>query len=70
MEHIKSKCSGVQVIVGLESRGFLFGPIVAQELNVGFVPIRKKGKLPGEVIGVDYQLEYGSVRLKTNMHSF
>ena len=60
-EDIKSKCPDVEVIVGLDSRGFLFGPMVAQNLGIGFVPVRKKGKLPGEKYTVEYTLEYGSV---------
>ncbi len=46
---------------GLEARGFLFGPMIAQHLNASFVPIRKKGKLPGECVKVEYSLEYGTV---------
>ena len=53
-----------EVVVGIESRGFIFGTPVAHELGVGFVPVRKAGKLPGEVRGVDYDLEYGSARLE------
>ena len=53
-----------EVVVGIESRGFIFGAPVAQELGVGFVPVRKAGKLPGEVRGVDYDLEYGSARVE------
>ena len=53
-----------EVVVGIESRGFIFGTPVAQELGVGFVPVRKQGKLPGEVVGVDYELEYGAGRLE------
>lgn len=53
-----------EVVVGIESRGFIFGAPVAQELGVGFVPVRKGGKLPGEVSGVDYDLEYGSARVE------
>lgn len=52
------------VVVGIEARGFIFGVPVAQELGVGFVAVRKAGKLPGEVRGVDYDLEYGSARLE------
>ena len=52
------------VVVGIESRGFIFGAPVAQALGVGFVPVRKAGKLPGEVRGVDYELEYGSARVE------
>ncbi|XP_041376026.1 adenine phosphoribosyltransferase-like [Gigantopelta aegis] len=69
VEHIKTKCPGVQLIIGLESRGFLFGPNLAQELNIGFVPIRKKGKLPGEVFGVEYKLEYGLDRFEIQKNS-
>lgn len=47
-------------IVGIESRGFVFGTAIAYKLNVGFVPIRKPGKLPAEKIRQEYQLEYGS----------
>jgi adenine phosphoribosyltransferase len=50
--------------VGAESRGFIFGTAVAQALSAGFVPIRKPGKLPRSVHGVDYSLEYGSDRLE------
>ena len=53
-----------EVVVGIEARGFIFGTPVARELGVGFVPVRKAGKLPGEVMGVDYDLEYGSARLE------
>ncbi len=48
------------VIVGVESRGFLFGMLIAQELQLPFVPIRKKGKLPADCYSVEYDLEYGS----------
>ena len=50
----------VSVIAGLDARGFIFGPIVAYELGVGFVPIRKKGKLPYQTYAETYTLEYGS----------
>jgi adenine phosphoribosyltransferase len=55
---------GVQAVCGIESRGFIFGAALAQKLNAGFVPLRKPGKLPPPVTGVDYQLEYGSDRLE------
>ena len=51
-------------VAGIEARGFIFGVPVAQRLGVGFVPVRKAGKLPGEVVGVDYALEYGTGRLE------
>ncbi len=49
----------IDVVAGIESRGFIIGAILASRLNVGFVPIRKSGKLPGEKISEKYQLEYG-----------
>lgn len=55
---------GADAIAGMEARGFIFGGAVAVELGVGFVPVRKPGKLPIATIGVDYALEYGSDRLE------
>ncbi len=52
--------AGIDVVTGIESRGFIFGAMVAAELGVAFVPIRKPGKLPYETIGVSYELEYGT----------
>src|SRR5690625_1716418 len=54
-----AKKKEVDVIVGPEARGFIIGCPVAYELGVGFIPVRKKGKLPREVIEVEYGLEYG-----------
>lgn len=56
--------TGIEIVVGAESRGFIFGTAIAQALSAGFVPVRKPGKLPGSVHGVDYELEYGSDRLE------
>ena len=50
---------GITKVVGIESRGFIMGPIMALELNAGFVPIRKPGKLPAETIEESYSKEYG-----------
>jgi adenine phosphoribosyltransferase len=50
----------IDKVVGIESRGFMFGPIVAYDLNAGFVPVRKPGKLPAEKIRQSYDLEYGT----------
>ncbi len=64
VHHITShttKNEKVDVIVGLDARGFLLGPIVALRLGVAFVPVRKKGKLPGECIRAAYEKEYGVV---------
>ena len=49
----------IDKVVGLEARGFILGGAIAHQLGTGFVPIRKKGKLPGTVISQDYKLEYG-----------
>jgi adenine phosphoribosyltransferase len=49
----------IDVVVGIESRGFIFGGAVAHQLGAGFVPVRKLGKLPGKTIEVEYELEYG-----------
>ena len=53
-----------ELIVGIESRGFIVGTALATAKTIGFSPVRKPGKLPGEVIGVDYSLEYGTDRLE------
>ena len=50
---------GITHVAGIEARGFIFGAGVAISLGVGFIPVRKKGKLPGETIGQNYALEYG-----------
>lgn len=54
----------VDAVAGLESRGFILGAPVAKALGVGMITIRKAGRLPGEVIGVDYSLEYGTARME------
>ena len=54
----------VDAVVGMESRGFIFGAPVAYALGVGFVPVRKLGKLPADVVSVEYDLEYGSATLE------
>ena len=61
------KDAHIDQVVGIESRGFIFGTPLAYLLETGFVPVRKKGKLPAEVIAVEYELEYGSSVLE--MHS-
>ena len=52
------------VVAGLDARGFIIGAVVAYELNVGFVPIRKKGKLPFTTVEETYELEYGSATVE------
>lgn len=54
----------IHKVVGIESRGFMFGPIVAYNLNAGFVPVRKPGKLPAEKVRETYELEYGNDTLE------
>lgn len=50
----------VDKVVGIDARGFIFGALIAQKLGAGFIPVRKKGKLPFETRGIDYTLEYGT----------
>ncbi len=54
----------IDKVVGIESRGFFFGTLLAQKLHAGFVPVRKKGKLPYDVISETYDLEYGTDTLQ------
>ena len=54
----------IQKVIGIESRGFMFGPSVAYDLNAGFVPVRKPGKLPAEKVRETYDLEYGNDTLE------
>lgn len=56
--------AGAHKIAGMEARGFIFGAAVAVQLGIGFVPVRKPGKLPIRTIGIDYALEYGNDRLE------
>ncbi|PKU36668.1 hypothetical protein llap_13030 [Limosa lapponica baueri] len=58
-DHLRASFPTIDFIAGLDSRGFLIGPPLAQRLGIGFVPIRKKGKLPGPTESVSYALEYG-----------
>ncbi len=57
----------VELILGIESRGFIFGTAMALELGIGFIPVRKEGKLPRSCSRADYELEYGSAVIE--MHS-
>lgn len=57
----------VDYVAGIEARGFILGAALAAAVGAGFVPVRKAGKLPGAVVGIDYVLEYGTDRLE--MHS-
>lgn len=62
----RARDAGAEAIAGIEARGFIFGAAVAAKLGLGFVPIRKRGKLPVPTIGVDYALEYGADRLEVD----
>ncbi len=62
VEHLKDK--NIDMIAGPEARGFLFGVPVANELGIGFIPVRKPGKLPYDTYAVEYDLEYGKDRLE------
>jgi len=61
---------GVDFVTGVESRGFIFGALVAQRLKAGFVPIRKPGKLPARTVSESYELEYGSDAVEMHADAF
>lgn len=69
IQEIVNRYSGQRIdkVAGIESRGFIIGAPVAFSLGVGFVPIRKKGKLPAEAVGHDYELEYGHDRIEIHV---
>lgn len=60
----RARAGAPALIAGIEARGFIFGAAVAASLGIGFLPVRKAGKLPVPVIGIDYALEYGRDRLE------
>src|SRR4030065_1760190 len=69
IQEIVSRYKDVKIdkVAGIESRGFIVGTPVAYQLGLGFVPIRKKGKLPAETVGCDYELEYGTDRIEIHV---
>ncbi|MCM4165335.1 MULTISPECIES: adenine phosphoribosyltransferase [unclassified Arenibacter] len=67
LELVKNK--KVDKVVGMESRGFFFAPLLATRLNAGFVPVRKRGKLPHQIISEPYALEYGTDVLEIHVDS-
>jgi adenine phosphoribosyltransferase len=66
---LEERCNGKRIdkIAAIESRGFIIGAALAYPLAVGFVPLRKKGKLPGATVGRDYELEYGADRIEMHI---
>jgi adenine phosphoribosyltransferase len=60
----------VDAVVGIEARGFVFAAPLAVALGVGFVPVRKAGKLPGDVLDASYELEYGSAEIEVHADAF
>ncbi len=62
VEHLKGR--KIDKVAGMEARGFIFGAVLAQRLGVGFIPVRKKGKLPAETVSITYDLEYGTDTLE------
>jgi adenine phosphoribosyltransferase len=66
IQHFVQQCAGKSIakIAGIDARGFLFGATVAHEMGVGFIPIRKKGKLPYDTVSHAYALEYGEAEIE------
>ncbi|MFH1196941.1 MAG: adenine phosphoribosyltransferase [bacterium] len=62
-----AKNKGITKVVGIESRGFILGGALAQKLEAGFVPVRKPGKLPAEIISESYELEYGTDKIEIHL---
>jgi len=67
---VKFSGADIDIVAGIEARGFIIGGAIAQALGTGFIPVRKRGKLPWKTLGEDYQLEYGMDRLEIHQDSF
>ena len=63
-DHIRNDHQNISAIVGVDSRGFIFGSVVALALGLQFVPVRKRGKLPGKTFSQTFTLEYGEVNMQ------
>jgi adenine phosphoribosyltransferase len=61
---IAGRADGIDLVAGIEARGFIFGAAVAHELGIGFLPVRKEGKLPGDTVAETYDLEYGNATIE------
>lgn len=71
LEDIAGRWRGeVDVVAGVEARGFIIGAPLAQRMDIGFVPIRKVGKLPGETVSCEYDLEYGTAIVEVALDAF
>jgi adenine phosphoribosyltransferase len=70
VQKVKEKGLTADYVVGMESRGFIFGPPLAYQINAGFIPVRKPGKLPAAVHTVEYELEYGMDTLEVHQDAF
>ena len=66
IDHLVERAAntGSSAVAGIEARGFIFGAAIAARLGLGFIPLRKAGKLPVATIGIDYSLEYGAARIE------
>lgn len=69
VDHIRKSDSNIEAVVGLDARGFLFGFLLSAEFGIPFIPIRKKGKLPGKCLSYEYTLEYGSAAVEIQAES-
>lgn len=69
INELAKRYTGVKIdrVAGIEARGFIVGSALAYQLGLGFVPIRKQGKLPAETVGHDYELEYGADRIEMHV---
>ena len=71
IDHLAARHTGaIDVIAGVEARGFILGAVLAHEMGVGFVPVRKAGRLPGDTIAGSYDLEYGSAVIEVQQGAF